>query len=167
MERTENDMTIKTADLCDDHVEELRICRQPFNSYGGKKTFSGPISTVKVFEDNVLVKEALQTIPEGNVLVVDGHGSRNRALMGDMLAEIAVKRKLGGVIINGCIRDSADIAKMDIGVMALGTFPQKSRKEGKGQKDIPVYIGSVEWKPGDYVYADEDGIVLAERKLHE
>lgn len=158
-------MPIKTADLCDDYAKELRICKQPFQSYGGLTAFSGPVSTVKVFEDNVLVKEALQTVPEGHVLVVDGSGSRNRALMGDMLADIAVERKLAGVIINGCIRDAADLAKMELGVMALGTFPLKSRKEGKGQRDIPVIIGEIEWKPGDYVYADEDGIVLAEKQL--
>lgn len=158
-------MTFKTADLCDDFINELQISKQRFNSYGGRKSFSGIISTVKVFEDNVLVKEALQTIPEGRVLIVDGGASMNRALMGDMLAEIAVTRKLAGVIINGCIRDSVDLGTMDIGVFALGSFPQKSRKEGKGEKEVPLSFGDVEWKPGNYVYADEDGIVIAEREL--
>lgn len=158
-------MTIKTADLCDDFAKELAICKQPFQSYGGKKAFSGIISTVKVFEDNVLVKEALQTIPEGHVLVVDGGGSRERALMGDMLAEIAVKRNLAGVIINGCVRDTEDLGKMNIGVLALGSFPLKSRKEGLGEKEIPVTIGDAEFRPGNYVYADGDGVVIAERKL--
>lgn len=158
-------MTAKTADLCDDFAKELAICKQPFQSYGGKKTFSGIISTVKVFEDNVLVKEALETIPEGHVLVVDGGGSRERALMGDMLADIAVKRGLAGVIINGCVRDTEDLGTMDLGVLALGSFPLKSRKEGIGEKEIPVVIGEAEFHPGNYVYADPDGIVIAKRKL--
>jgi len=158
-------MVFKTADLCDDFVKELEICKQSFQSYGGRKAFSGPISTVKVFEDNVLVKNALQTIPEGHVLVVDGGGSRERALMGDMLADIAVKRNLAGVIINGCVRDTEDLGQMDLGVLALGSFPLKSRKEGLGEKEIPVVIGDVKFHPGDYVYADGDGIVISKRKL--
>lgn len=158
-------MVMKTADLCDDFVEELAICKLSFQSYGGKRVFSGPISTVKVFEDNVLVKDALQTIPEGHVLVVDGGGSRERALMGDMLAEIAVNRNLAGVIINGCVRDTEDLGQMNLGVLALGSFPLKSRKEGLGEKEIPVVIGDVEFRPGDYVYADGDGIVISKRKL--
>lgn len=158
-------MVFKTADLCDDYVEELLISNQRFKSYGKRKSFSGIISTVKVFEDNVLVKEALQAIPEGRVLVVDGGASMKRALMGDMLAEIAVKRKLAGVIINGCIRDTVDLGTMDIGVLALGNFPQKSRKEGIGEKEVPVHFGDIEWKPGNHVYADEDGVVIAERQL--
>lgn len=159
------DLSIQTADLCDEYIDELKISKQAFQSFGGRRAFSGIISTVKVFEDNVLVKDALETIPEGHVLVVDGGGSRNRALMGDRLADIAVKRNLAGVIIYGCVRDTKDLKEMDLGVMALGSFPQKSRKEGKGEKEIPVTFGEVEWKPGHYVYADEDGIVIAERNL--
>ncbi|WP_077328586.1 ribonuclease E activity regulator RraA [Virgibacillus siamensis] len=158
-------MTFKTADLCDDFSNELTVCKQAFTSYGKKIAFSGPISTVNVLEDNVLVEESLETIPEGNILVVDGGASRNCALMGDRLAGIMVKRNLAGVIINGCIRDSADIAQMDAGVVALGTNPLKSKKEGKGEKDITVTFGEVNWKPGNYAYADEDGIVISEKKL--
>src|SRR5699024_7271843 len=127
--------------------------------------FSGPISTVQVLEDNVLVKEALETIPEGHVLVVDGGGSRNCALMGDRLAAIAVQRGLAGVIINGCIRDAADLATMDLGVLALGKNPLKSQKRGNGATNVPVTFGGVSWKPGNYVYADEDGVIVAEREL--
>ncbi|MGN1400844.1 MAG: ribonuclease E activity regulator RraA [Bacillus sp. (in: firmicutes)] len=158
-------MTFKTADLCDEYSEDLDICELDFKSYGKRKQFCGPISTVRVYEDNVLVKEALQSVPAGHVLVVDGGGSRKRALMGDMLAEIAVRRQLAGVIINGCIRDSADMAEMDIGVLAIGTVPLKSIKQGKGEKDIALYFGGVNWQPGDYAYCDEDGIVLSKRQL--
>src|SRR5699024_5693100 len=158
-------MGFKTADLCDEFSKELVICKQPFTSFGKKTAFSGPISTVQVLEDNVLVKEALETIPEGNVLVVDGGGSRNCALMGDRLAAIAVKRRLACIIINGCVRDSADLATMNIGVLALGKNPLKSKKQGKGESDITVQFGGIQWKPGNVVYVDEDGVILAEREL--
>jgi regulator of ribonuclease activity A len=158
-------MTFKTADLCDEFYKELQVCKLEFHSYGKKKRFSGPISTVKVFEDNVLVKEALQSIPKGSVLVVDGGGSRNCALLGDRLGEIAQNRELAGVIINGCARDTADLAEQEIGVLAIGSMPLKSKKEGKGERDIVLHFGEVEWVPGHYVYVDEDGVVLAPRPL--
>ncbi len=156
---------MKTADVCDQYHEELQICEPMFRSFGGKQQFSGPIATVKVFKDNVLVREALETVPEGSVLVVDGGGSKQCALMGDRLGEIAVSRGLAGVIINGCVRDSAELSQMEIGVMALAPMPLKSRKEGKGDRDIPVTFGGVNWEPGHYVYADEDGIVVSPRAL--
>lgn len=158
-------MSFKTADLCDEFSNELQAIGSEFKSYGGRKSFCGPIQTVKVFEDNVLVKQALETIPEGSVLVVDGGASKNCALMGDRLGEIAESRKIAGVIIYGCIRDAADIAGQDIGVFALGTMPLKSKKEGKGEANVPLHFLGVDWKPGDYVYADEDGVVIASRKL--
>ena len=156
---------VKTADLCDDYASELKLCRLELNSYGGKTQFAGPISTVKVFEDNMLVKEALKMIPEGHVLVVDGGGSKNCALVGDLLGAIAEERKLAGIIVNGCVRDTAELGKQNIGVLALGSNPFKSIKRGEGERDIPVTFGEVEFVPGHYVYADEDGVVIAERKM--
>ena len=157
---------MKTADLCDQYLEKLQVCKLPLISYGGQKEFSGPIATVEVFEDNVLVRQALETIPKGSVLVVDGKGSRNCALLGDRLAQIACERELSGVIINGCIRDSAEIATMPIGVKALGTCPVKSKKEGKGSRDVALEFGEVSWTPNAYVYADNDGIVVSEESLN-
>ncbi|KMY53033.1 ribonuclease [Bacillus sp. FJAT-27231] len=159
------DTSVKTADLCDDFSEELQVCYLELKSYGGKRRFSGPISTVKVFEDNVLVKRALQTIPEGHVLVVDGGGSKRCALLGDRLGEIAEERKLAGVIINGCVRDTAELAKLDVGILALGSNPLKSIKRGAGEENISITFGEVKWIPGHYVYADEDGVVVAEKPL--
>ncbi|MDQ0216708.1 regulator of ribonuclease activity A [Oikeobacillus pervagus] len=159
-------MSIKTADLCDDFASELQVCSLEFKSFGKNKSFSGPIATVSVFEDNVLVKEALKTIPEGSVLVVDGGGSKKCALMGDRLGDIAETRKLAGVIINGCVRDTADLGQQNIGVFAIGSNPLKSIKEGKGDRDVTLKFGDVEWTPGHYVYADEDGVVVAARKLN-
>ncbi|MCC3649274.1 MULTISPECIES: ribonuclease E activity regulator RraA [Cytobacillus] len=154
-------MDFKTADLCDEHSQELRICQQEFKSYGQKRKFSGPISTVRVFEDNVLVKESLESIPEGSVLVVDGGGSKRCALMGDRLGEIAQSRKLAGVIVYGCVRDTVELGRLDTGILALGSNPLKSRKEGKGDRSIPVTFGGIDWKPGEYVYADEDGVIVS------
>lgn len=155
----------KTADLYDEHTNDVQVCQLDFCSFGEKKRFSGKIETVKVFEDNVLFKEALETVPEGSVIVVDGGGSRNCALMGDRLASIAISRGLAGVIINGCVRDAAELGEMDIGVLALGTTPQRSKKNGIGERNVSFIFGDVEWRPGDYVYVDEDGVILAEEKL--
>jgi len=99
------------------------------------------------------------------VLVVDGGGSNNCALLGDRLAGIAVKRGLAGIIVYGCVRDTADLVHMDVGVLALGSNPLKSNKEGKGEADTAVSFGEVEWKPGNYVYVDEDGVIISERAL--
>ncbi|MEK4711556.1 ribonuclease E activity regulator RraA [Sporosarcina sp. FSL K6-5500] len=158
-------MSIKTADVCDDFSNELQVCSTVFKSYGKNKRFSGPIYTVKVFEDNVLVKEALQTIQEGSVLVVDGGGSKRCALMGGNLGVIAETRKLAGIIIYGCVRDTAELIEQNIGVLALGSNPKKSIKEGKGEQGCKLNFGDVEWNPNHYVYADEDGVVVAARNL--
>ena len=156
---------VKTADLCDDYADQLTLVRLELKSYGGKKQFDGPISTVKVFEDNVLVKRALQTIPEGHVLVVDGGGSKNCALVGDLLGAIAEERKIAGIVVNGCVRDTAELGRQNIGVLALGSNPFKSIKKGEGEADLPVMFGEAEFVPGQYLYADEDGIVLAKKKI--
>ncbi|MDR6226769.1 ribonuclease E activity regulator RraA [Desmospora profundinema] len=156
---------MRTTDLCDQYSEELDICEPIFTSFGRKRSFSGPIATVRVWEDNVLVRQALETVPAGTVLVVDGGGSRRCALMGDRLAAIGVERGLSGVIIYGCVRDSADLATMDLGILALAPMPLKSIKEGKGERDIPVQFGGTTWIPGHYVYADEDGVIVAKRPL--
>ncbi len=111
------------------------------------------------------MKEALQTIPEGSVLVVDGGGSKRCALMGGNLGDIAETRKLAGVIIYGCVRDTAELIEQNIGVFALGSNPMKSIKEGKGEQDSKLHFGDVEWIPNHYVYADEDGVVVATRNL--
>ncbi|MDZ5474023.1 ribonuclease E activity regulator RraA [Bacillus sp. 31A1R] len=158
-------MSFKTADLCDDFSNELQVLGSELQSFGKRTAFFGPICTVKVYEDNVLVKQALETIPTGSVLVVDGGGSRNCALMGDNLGDIAESRGLAGVIINGCVRDSAELALLDVGILALGTNPLKSKKGGKGEVNQVLSFLGIEWRPGDYIYADEDGVVVSPRKL--
>jgi regulator of ribonuclease activity A len=159
--------SIKTADICDRFSSSVDVCAPIFNSYGAVAAFSGPISTVEVHEDNVLVREALEQLPAGVVLVVDGGGSRRCALLGDKLASIAVSRGLKGIIVNGCVRDSRELSGIGVGVLALATNPLRSGKQGTGRRDVPVQFGGVTWAPGRYVYADEDGVVVADGMLHD
>ena len=132
---------------------------------GGAPAFGGPIATVQVLEDNVLVRQALEEPGQGRVLVIDGGGSLRCALLGDMLATLARDNGWAGVIVNGCVRDSQAIAGLAIGVMALATHPRKSEKLGQGARDVPVTFAGVTFGPGEMVYADRDGIVVATRPL--
>lgn len=163
--KPERSAAVKTTDLCDQYSAELQVCAPLLRHYGKVRAFAGPIATVKVFEDNVLVKEALQSVAPGSVVVVDGGGSLRCALVGDIMAGIAVDRQLAGIIVHGAIRDAAEIGTMAIGVMALATNPLKSAKKGAGERDVPVAFGGVTFTPGQWVYADEDGILVAPRAL--
>jgi len=154
-----------TADLCDEHGDAVQVCEPVFHAFGGRRAFSGPVSTVRCFEDNSRVKEAVGAPGEGRVLVVDGGGSRRRALLGDMLGEAAVRNGWVGVIIHGCIRDSAALGQMNLGIRALGTMPLRSEKRDEGERDVPVRFAGVTFRPGDFVYVDEDGIVLSHGPL--
>ena len=158
-------MTFATADLYDEHGNNLQVVQPCFNDYGGKKIFHGSIVTVKVFEDNTLVRAALEENGEGKVLVVDGGESMRCALVGDMLAQLGKDNGWSGIIVSGCIRDSAVIVTIDIGVKALGTSPRKSVKKGAGDRDIPVTFAGATFNPGHYLYADQDGIVIAAEKI--
>ena len=158
---------IKTADLCDEHEDDLLIAEPLLKNYGGRTAFHGPISTVKVFEDNSLVRDALESPGNGRVLVVDGGGSRRCALLGDVMARIGEDSGWAGLIIYGCIRDAAEIRRMSIGIKALATNPRRSVKRGEGQWDVPVHFAGVTFRPGAYLYSDDDGIVIAKRILHD
>lgn len=155
----------KTADLCDHFADQLQIVEEDFIDLGGLPDFHGPIVTIKAFEDNSLVAETLNELGAGRVLVVDGGGSMRRAMLGDNLAARAVKNHWAGIVIYGCIRDSAEIGEMDLGVKALGTHPRKTDKKGAGEKNVVVRFGGADFVPGHYLYADEDGIVLSEKEL--
>lgn len=154
-----------TADLCDEHGDSVQVCEPGFRAFGLRRAFSGPVSTVRCFEDNSRVKEAVEGPGQGRVLVVDGGGSRRRALLGDKLGEAAVRNGWAGVIIHGCIRDSAELDRMDLGIRALGTMPLRSDKRGEGERDVPVRFAGATFRPGDHVYVDDDGIVVANRPL--
>lgn len=160
-------MSCQTADLCDRHADQLRVLEPILRNYGAAPAMNGPVTTLKVFEDNSLVRAALETAGEGRVLVIDGGGSRRCALVGDQLAALAVKNGWAGIVVWGCIRDSAAIAEMPIGVYALATHPLRSVKRNQGERDIPVTFGGVRFQPNDWLYADADGIVVTSSKLHE
>ncbi|MGD9386666.1 MAG: ribonuclease E activity regulator RraA [Gammaproteobacteria bacterium] len=154
-----------TADLCDAHEADLHVLEPLFEAFGSVTVFDGPIATVKCYEDNSKVREALAEPGAGRVLVVDGGGSMRRALLGDMLAEMAVKNGWQGLVINGCIRDSAAINELELGVRALGTIPLKTHKRGEGQRDVSLSFAGVTFRPGEHLYADADGVVVAARPL--
>ena len=153
-------MNIHTADLCDTH-DELIVVSPMFRSYGGRSAFGGRITTLKIHEDNSFVRKAFESAGDGRVLVIDGGASMRCALVGDQLAELAVKNDWAGVLVYGCIRDSKVIGEMDLGVFALGTHPCKTVKRNVGEVDVPVTFGGVTFTPGQYVYADEDGVVVS------
>ena len=149
-----------TADLCDDHGDRVQVCEPTFHAFGGRRAFHGPISTVRCFEDNSRVKEAVESPGAGRVLVVDGGGSRRRALLGDKLGLAAVSNGWAGVIIHGCIRDSAELGRMDLGIRALGTMPLRSEKRGEGRREVAVRLQGVTVRPGEWIVADADGVIV-------
>ena len=153
-------MTVATADLYDELGDGIQSLPLQLRSFGRRRAFDGPVRTVRCLEDNALVKSLLATPGDGAVLVVDGGGSLNTALMGDLIAASAVQNGWAGVVINGGIRDSVAIEGLDLGVKALGTNPRKSAKLGAGEVDVTVSFGGVEFAVGAHLYSDEDGILV-------
>lgn len=151
---------VPTADLVDEIGEDVRSCDTQFRDLGGRTEFFGPVSTVRCFQDNALLKSVLGEPGEGRVLVIDGGGSVHTALVGDIIAELGRSNGWSGVVVNGAIRDSAVVGGMDFGCKALGTNPRKSTKTGAGERDVTVSFGGVDFAPGDMLYADTDGIVV-------
>ncbi|MFN3574280.1 MAG: ribonuclease E activity regulator RraA [Phenylobacterium sp.] len=151
---------ISTADLSDANEGAAQVLRLQMRDLGGRRAFSGPIRTVRCHEDNSRVKAVLAAPGEGAVLVVDGGGSLNCALVGDMIAEGAVKNGWAGVVVHGAVRDAAVLATLDLGVKALGTMPLRSVRRDQGETDVIVAFGGVIFTPGDRLYADEDGVVV-------
>ena len=161
-----NPMTdFTTADLCDAHSDKLAIVAPMFMGFGSRAAFRGQIRTLKVFEDNALVRQTVSTPGNSHVLVVDGGGSMRCALVGDQLALLAQQNNWSGMIVYGCVRDSVAISKINIGIRALNTHPLRSLSKGIGDIDIPVVFGGVKFIPGYWLYADADGIVVAAEPL--
>jgi len=169
-----SDENFVTCDLLDANPES-QVCLpniegKSFHTFGGKDRFCGEIVTVKCFEDNSYVKSLLNSNGKdkdgnGKVLVVDGGGSMRCALLGDMIAQAAVDNRWAGVIVYGCVRDVDDMAKMDIGVMALGCIPRKSTRRDEGQTDIEISFGDLTLNSGMFVYADNNGIIASDKRL--
>ena len=156
---------MNTCDLCDRFEGKVRVLELPLSDFGGRVAFSGIVSTVKALEDNSRVREAVAEAGNGRVLVIDGGGSLRRSMLGDLLAGKAVANGWAGVLVNGAIRDSAAIAQLDLGVKAIDTCPMKTNKQGQGLRDVPVAFGGLVIRPGDWLAADEDGVVLADAPL--
>ena len=149
-----------TCDLYDEHLDSARVPTITLSNLGGATEFCGTAVTVKCFEDNSRVKELVSTPGAGKVLVVDGGGSVRCALVGDVLGGEAQRNGWAGIIVYGAVRDAAALRELDLGVMALGVTPRKSVRRGEGQTDIPIELGDIWCRPGDAVFADEDGVLV-------
>lgn len=166
-------LSIATCDLCDAHKDDasgaFRVLPPVFRDFGGVRQFCGPVVTVKCFEDNSAVKAAVESMgfvdtPQGRVgkvLVVDGGGSLRRALLGGNLGAAAARNGWAGVVIDGCVRDVLELAALDLGIRALASMPLPTERRGAGQQDIALQVQGVWVRPGDWLYADEDGMVLS------
>ena len=164
-------MTFSTCDLCDAHEAELasgsiQVLPSAFHSYGKVNSFAGPARTLKVFEDNALVRSTLETPGEGHVLVIDGGGSLRSALVGGNLGALAEKNHWAGVIVYGGVRDTLELQACKVGIFALGTVPRRSARKAVGDKEVPITVGGVIVHPGDWIYADEDGVLVSRQKIN-
>ncbi len=158
-----------TCDLCDAHKGDtsgaFRVLPPVWRHFGARRRFAGPVSTVKCFEDNSQVKAAVESPGEGRVLVVDGGGSLRRALIGGNLGAAAAHNGWAGVVVDGCVRDVAELAASEVGICALAPMPLPTERRGEGQRDVAVQVQGVWVRPGDWLYADEDGIVVSAARL--
>jgi regulator of ribonuclease activity A len=148
-----------TSDVLDEHPDAA-VCAVPLRQFGGTASFDGEIATVRCLEDNVVVRRRVSEPGEGRVLVVDGGGSLRVALVGDNIASIALENGWAGLVLNACVRDSALLRNLEIGIKALGTHPKPSSKTGEGEVDVPVTFGGVTFTPGARVFCDDDGVVV-------
>jgi len=153
------------CDLSDDHPGKVRTVRPLFRDFGQVRAFHGPITTIHCFEDNALLKQTLATPGADRVMVVDGGASLERALFGDMLGALLRDNGWAGILINGAVRDVEGLRRMPIGVRALGICPVRPLKTGAGEQDVVVTFGGVSFSPGDWLYADENGIIISSTAL--
>jgi regulator of ribonuclease activity A len=158
-------MPVVTADLCDEFGAEVRVAEPVFRDWGGTIAFAGPIETVRVFEDNALVRQVLETHGRGRVLVVDGGGSLRTALVGGKLAALAHRNEWTGLLIHGCVRDSEELRTVPVGLKALATVPRRSAKRGEGEQGVAVTFAGLTFTRGCHLYADRDGVIIANRDL--
>lgn len=166
---TQISSVFSTCDFCDEHKAEdlglFRVLPPVFRSFGGVTEFSGAISTVKCHEDNTLVKAAVESPGHGRVLVIDGGGSLRRALVGGNLAATAARNGWSGLVVDGCVRDAAELQACALGIRALALMPLPTEKRNEGQRDVAVQIQGVWVRPGEWLYADADGIVVSAAAL--
>jgi len=153
-------MSKSTADLMDEQGDELDSCETQFRQYGAIWQFEGTVRTVRCLEDNALLRQTLSMPGQGSILVVDGGGSMRTALLGDLVAKLAIQNRWAGIVINGCVRDVDELARLPIGIKALGSNPRRSAKAGAGEVDVPVSFGGATFVPGEMMHSDTDGIVV-------
>ena len=158
-------MTRSLPDLCDDHGDLVQVAEPLFRDYGSLRAFHGPITTIKCHEDNLLVRTTFESAGEGRVLVIDGGGSLRRALVGDKIGSLMIKNGWAGVVVFGAVRDVEVLATMPVAVRALGVIPVQPHKKGAGERDVPVRFAGVRFTPGDWLYADENGLLVGPRPL--
>ena len=158
-------MAYSVPDICDDFMSEISVLSPLFRDFGGKDRFCGEVVTLKCFEDNSLVRDLVRSEGHGRVIVVDGGGSLRRAMLGDLLAAKAVENGWQGLLINGCVRDVEILATLDLGVKALNSHPVKTDKRGEGQLDVTVEFAGVKIEPGQFLYADANGVIIAKHDL--
>ena len=158
-------MEFTTADLSDAHAGSVMAAEPVFRDFGGLAKFWGPIETVRVFEDNVLVQQALESRGGGRVLVVDGGGSLRSALVGGRLAALAHTNGWAGLLIHGCVRDSEELSRVPMAIRALAAIPTRGGKAGAGERGKPVTFAGVAFVPGHFLYADADGVLVSPRNL--
>ncbi|GJP40102.1 hypothetical protein CLOM_g6013 [Closterium sp. NIES-68] len=163
-------MSFATCDLCDDNHDavmrgEIRVLEPGLVSYGGRTASCGRVVTLKLFEDNTLVRSEVEQPGESRILIIDGGGSRRCALLGGNLAVEAAKNGWAGVFVSGCVRDVDEIRGCNVDVRGLATCPVKSVKKGQGERNVPVKIQGVMVHPGDWCYADNDGIIFSANPL--
>lgn len=156
---------IITADLWDEHAEDLQFLNLELKSFGQKSSFYGEVVTLKLHEDNTYVRKVLEQPGQGKVLVIDGGGSRRCALIGDNIAKLIIDNGWAGAIVYGCIRDSQVINQMDVSIKAIGTCPVKSIKRNVGLVGETLLIEGIRIATGDFAYADEDGVLFSSKKL--
>lgn len=159
-------MSWTTPDLCDDHPD-VRVVDPVFRTYGGRPAFHGPVVTVRCFEDNSRVRELANTPGEGRVIVVDGGGSLRRALLGDQIAAAAARNGWSGLLIFGAVRDVDALEQTDLGVQALASHPMKTEKRGLGDVDVVITFAGVTFTPGDWLYADRNGVIVSPYPLFD
>jgi len=157
---------LPTADISDQFSDSVKVLEPIFNDYGGAKAFYGKVVTLQTLDDNTKVREALESNGEGKVLVVDGQASLNCALLGGNLASLANKNGWSGIIIHGCVRDQLEIKEENIGVKAINSHPKKSNKDNAGEFGVDLHFANTDISEGDYIYADEDGIIVSKKNLN-
>jgi len=158
-------MNFKTADLCDEYYNEVQVVLPGLQNFGRRTRFHGAVVTVRALGDFSQVRKQVHSAGAGRVLVVDNQASMQAAMLGDLLAAAALENGWQGIVINGCIRDSADIATMDLGVKALGCIPARGKRDDHGEVNVKLDFLGAEFRPGDFLYSDEDGILLSPRAL--